>query len=108
MHQAVLVTENLCIQNIHRAGVDLEDDQCSTPILQTLGQQKVHLLMVVAGLQHYDTWSTVNRQQVRQQLEVNAIGPLFLVQALQDNLAENAKVVIQAPADFARVHSVSR
>lgn len=48
--------------------------------------------MVVAGLQHYDTWSTVNRQHVRQQLEVNAVGPLFLVQALQHNLAESAKV----------------
>lgn len=89
------------------AGVDLEDDQCSTPILQSLGQQKVHLLMVVAGLQHYDTWSTVNRQHVRQQLEVNAVGPLFLVQALQQNLAENAKVVTRAPAKSADVHGVS-
>jgi len=48
---------------------------------------------VVAGLQHYDTLKTLDRKLVRQQLEVNAVGPLFLVQALQQNLADSAKVI---------------
>lgn len=75
-----------------RAGVDLENDNCQQPVLQALGKQKLHLLLVVAGLQHYDTLQTLDRKLVRQQLEVNAVGPLFLVQALQHNLAESAKV----------------
>lgn len=74
------------------AGVDLEDDNCQKPVLQALGSQKVHLLLVVAGLQHYDTLKTLDRKLIRQQLEVNAVGPLFLVQALQQNLADPAKV----------------
>ncbi len=74
------------------AGVDLEDDNCQEPILQALGKQKLHLLMVVAGLQHYDKLQTLDRKLVRQQLEVNAVGPLFLVQSLQNNLAESSKV----------------
>jgi len=70
----------------------LEDDSCQQPILQAIGGQKLHLLLVVAGLQHYDTLKTLDRKLVRQQLEVNAVGPLFLVQALQHNLADSAKV----------------
>lgn len=77
-------------------GVDLEDDSCQQPILQAIGNQKLHLLLVVAGLQHYDTLKTLDRKLVRQQLEVNAVGPLFLVQALQQNLADLAKVVLLA------------
>jgi len=71
----------------------LEDDSCQQPILQAIGNQKLHLLLVVAGLQHYDTLKTLDRKLVRQQLEVNAVGPLFLVQALQQNLADSAKVI---------------
>ncbi len=70
----------------------MEDDSCQQPILQAIGNQKLHLLLVVAGLQHYDTLKTLDRKLVRQQLEVNAVGPLFLVQALQQNLADSAKV----------------
>ena len=78
--------------SIPAVGVDLEDDSCHKPILQTLGDQKLQLLFVVAGLQYYDTLQTIDRKQVRQQFEVNALGPLFLVQALQHTLAESAKV----------------
>lgn len=77
-------------------GVDLEDDSCHKPILQELGEQKLQLLCVVAGLQYYDTLQTIDRKQVRQQFEVNALGPLFLVQALQHTLPESAKVVLLA------------
>lgn len=73
-------------------GVDLEDDNCHEPVLKALGSQKLQLLFVVAGLQHYDTLQTIDRKQIRQQFEVNALGPLFLVQALQHTLAESAKV----------------
>ena len=78
--------------HVHVAGVDLQDDNCQQPILQALGDLKLHLLLVVAGLQYYDTLQSLDRKLVRQQLEVNAVGPLFLVQALQQNLADSAKV----------------
>ena len=71
----------------------MEDDNCQIPVLKAIGQQKISLLLVVAGLQYYDTLQTIDRKQVRQQLEVNAVGPLFLVKALQQNLAEDAAKV---------------
>lgn len=77
-------------------GVDLEDDSCHKPILQELREQKLQLLFVVAGLQYYDTLQTIDRKQVRQQFEVNALGPLFLVQALQHTLSESAKIILLA------------
>ena len=70
----------------------MEDDNCHKPILQNVGEQKLQLLFVVAGLQYYDTLQTIDRKQVRQQFEVNALGPLFLVQALQHTLSDSAKV----------------
>lgn len=72
-------------------GVDLAEEQCSEPILKALGQQKISLLMLVAGLQHYDTLATMSRQHVREQFEVNAVGPLFLVQTLQQHLTDSSK-----------------
>ena len=89
--------QRFTVTNLMPAGVDLEDDNCQQPVLQALGSQKVHLLLVVAGLQHYDTLKTLDRKLVRQQLEVNAVGPLFLVQALQQNLA--AAYLVQPWAD---------
>ena len=80
------------------SGVDLEDDNCQEQVLKALGSQKLQLLFLVAGLQYYDTLQTIDRKQVRQQFEVNALGPLFLVQALQNMLADSAKVSWQSKA----------
>ena len=62
------------------------------PVLQALGSRHIDLLVVAAGCQTLDTIDTVTRNAVRQQFEVNAVGPLFAVKALREQLSDGAKV----------------
>lgn len=66
------------------------------------------MLFVVAGLQYYDTLQTIDRKQIRQQFEVNALGPLFLVQALQHTLSDSAKVSWDCVQHFLTVNPPKR
>ena len=61
------------------------------PVLEALGSRSIDLLVVSAGCQTLDTIDTVTREAVRQQFEVNAVGPLFAVKTLRSKLAEGAK-----------------
>ena len=74
------------------AGVDVAEETSIQPLLQALGSRHIDLLVVAAGCQTLDTIDTVTRDAVRQQFEVNAVGPLFAVKALREQLSDGAKV----------------
>ena len=78
--------------NAGGAGVDVADEDSMQPVVKALGSRRIDLLVVAAGCQTLDTIDTVTRDAVRQQFEVNAVGPLFAVKALRDQLTEGAKV----------------
>ncbi len=74
------------------AGVDVAEETSIQPLLKALGRRHIDLLVVAAGCQTLDTIDTVTRDAVRQQFEVNAVGPLFAVKALREQLSDGAKV----------------
>ena len=74
------------------AGVDTGEDDSMQPVLKALGSRNMDLLLISAGCQTLDTIDTVTRAGVRQQFEINALGPLFAVKALRSKLTEGAKV----------------
>lgn len=48
--------------------------------------------MVAAGIQEIDTLQTVTRDVIMRQFEVNALGPVLVVQALLPRLRPLSKV----------------
>ena len=74
--------------------MDLADDGAAEPVLKALGDDGIDILAIVAGCQGVDTLETVSKDSIRQQFEVNAIGPLFMVKALQHKLRTGGKVSI--------------
>ena len=70
------------------AGVDINDEGSLKPFQKA----KIDLLIITAGSQTLDNFSTVTKDTIRQQMETNAIGPLFAVKALHEQLQKGCKV----------------
>ncbi|KAK9820131.1 hypothetical protein WJX72_006409 [[Myrmecia] bisecta] len=75
-------------------GVDMAADNATAPILAALAGKHIDLLIISAGYQELDKLSNVTRDTIQRQMDVNAYGPLFAVQALQCSLSKAAKVVL--------------
>lgn len=63
-------------------------------LTQALGQRKLDLLVIAAGIQERDNIETLTRDTLHRQMEVNAYGPIFVVQALRRALRTNGKVAL--------------
>lgn len=73
-------------------GVDVSKADCGDAVLQAVGSRKIDLLINNAGILIWnDSAQTPNFPGMLQQFEVNALGPLRITLALQDQL-KNAKV----------------
>ena len=55
---------------------------------------QISLLFLVAGYQHYDKFGGLDAAGLRIHFEINAIGPLLMVQAMRPNLGKGAKVML--------------
>ncbi len=73
------------------ADVDVNDEKT----LQPFKSSKIDLLIITAGSQAVDTFGTVTKDIIRNQMETNAIGPLFAVKALESQLRKGGKVCQQ-------------
>lgn len=47
----------------------------------------------MAGYQHYDKFGDLNAEGLKIHFDINAIGPLLMVQALRQNLGKGTKVM---------------
>ncbi len=54
---------------------------------------QINLLFLVAGYQHYDKLGGLDAEGLKIHFDINAIGPLLMVQALRQNLQKGTKVV---------------
>ncbi len=61
-------------------------------VWQALDDAHIDMLVVAAGIQEPDTLDDVTHDIIRRQMEVNALGPVFVVQALKQRLSPGAKV----------------
>lgn len=79
------------------AGVDVTDDAALTALAQRLGDTRIDLLVLNAGIMTREALGDIDAagwEDMRRQFEVNALGPLRVAQALLGHLGEGAKIGI--------------
>src|SRR5262245_12260658 len=79
-----------------QAGIDVTSDDAVVALAERLRQRAFHFdwLMSVAGVLLPDTLGAIDFAETRRQFDVNAVGPLRIVQALRDLLHRGSKVGI--------------
>ena len=79
------------------SGVDVTDDDALAALVERLGDTRIDLLVLNAGILEREALGEIDAagfDSMRRQFEVNALGPLRVAQALMEKLADNAKVGI--------------
>ena len=74
------------------AGIDVTKDNGTADLQELLPPQHIDLLVIAAGAQQLDHAQNVTRKGIREQFEVNALGPLFAVLELRSRLQSGSKV----------------
>ncbi len=79
------------------AGVDVTDDAALTALAQRLGDTRIDVLVLNAGIMTREVLGDIEPagwEDMRRQFEVNALGPLRVAQAMLGHLGEGAKIGI--------------
>ncbi len=76
------------------SGIDLATSQVFFEVASRLAHDDIDLLIHNAGVLVDDRLDSVSQDEVRAQLEINALAPLFLTQALAPRLVQGAKVAL--------------
>ncbi|MGY1426393.1 SDR family oxidoreductase [Lysobacter sp. A289] len=79
------------------AGVDVTDDAALAALAQRLGDTRIDVLVLNAGIMTREVLGDIDAagwEDMRRQFEVNAMGPLRVAQALLGHLGEGAKIGI--------------
>lgn len=79
------------------AGIDVGDDAALAALARRLDGQAIDVLALNAGVLAREAYGAIDAagfEAMRNQFEVNALGPLRVLQALDGRLAEGAKVGI--------------
>lgn len=76
-------------------GIDVGSDDVGGALLEALGDgQSVDVVVNNAGLARWDTLETIDVDAAREELEVNALGPLRVTLALLPLLGPGAKIAL--------------
>ena len=75
-------------------GIDVGDDNVIDALQHKLGDAQIDLLIHNAGILTRESFDDLNFQRIRDQFEVNALGPLRVISALRDNLVNGSRVGI--------------
>lgn len=79
------------------SGVDVADDNAVASLRQRLGDIRIDLLLLNAGIlrnEHLGSIDTEAIATIREQFEVNALGPLRVAEALLGHLRDGGKIAI--------------
>jgi NAD(P)-dependent dehydrogenase (short-subunit alcohol dehydrogenase family) len=76
------------------AGIDLASDGTIEELSARLGQRSFDVLLLNAGILKADGLDTLGLDTLREQLEVNALGPLRVVLALRRTLRRGSKIAL--------------
>ena len=74
--------------------VDVSDEGAIAQLTKSLDSKKIDVLINNAGIYRQSTLSELNIDGIREQFEVNALGPLKLTKALLPNLGKGSKIAI--------------
>lgn len=75
-------------------GIDVSDSQSIDKLSKALDGIKLDILINNAGILTRETLDDLNFERIRKQFEVNTLGPLRVISALQKNLSDHSKVGI--------------
>ena len=75
-------------------GVDVTDDKAVTSLAGSLKGRTVNVLVNCAGILSDEHLGDLDFDRMRNQFEVNSLGPLRVTAALRDSLGEGSKVAI--------------
>ncbi|GLC40512.1 hypothetical protein PLESTF_000805700 [Pleodorina starrii] len=75
-------------------GVDVGRDGGCAPLAASLGSRKVDLLVCNAGVLIEDTLADLDIAKLREQFEVNTLGPLRTYLAVKDSIGQGSKIAI--------------
>ena len=75
-------------------GVDISDQKAIESLSQTLKGKTIDVLINNAGIYRQSNLSDLNLDGIREQFEVNTLGPLKLTRALLPNLKKGSKIAI--------------
>lgn len=76
------------------SGIDVIQEDAGYKLALALGGSKLDLLINNAGILRNDVLGKLNRDQIRDQFETNALAPLMITEALLNNLKEGSKIGI--------------
>jgi NAD(P)-dependent dehydrogenase (short-subunit alcohol dehydrogenase family) len=76
------------------AGIDVADEAAVDALAKRLQRDRIDLLLLNAGILERDSLSSLGVDGFRRQIEVNALGPLLVVHALRDRLADGGKIAL--------------
>jgi|SoimicmetaTmtHAB_FD_contig_61_1793094_length_1838_multi_2_in_0_out_0_2 NAD(P)-dependent dehydrogenase (short-subunit alcohol dehydrogenase family) len=79
------------------SGIDVTDDAAFAALVKKLNREPIHHLWLNAGILEREKLGGIDKSgfdSLRRQFEVNALGPLRVVQGLLENLSEGSKVGI--------------
>lgn len=77
-----------------KSGVDVTSDESVRALADSLGGERIDVLVNNAGLLERTDLRDLDFDSVRRQFEVNSLGPLRVTRALLPNLGEGSKVAI--------------
>jgi len=83
-----LALDNVTVES----GVDVTSGEAVAKLARKVGPGSLDLLVLNAGILHHDDLDDVKLEDVRTQIEVNAIAPLRLALALRPGLRRGAKI----------------
>ena len=75
-------------------GIDVTDSATADRLRTHLGARPVDLLINNAGITARENFAALDLNTIRDQFEVNSLGPIRVTKALVDNLRAGSKVVI--------------
>ncbi|WP_421864594.1 SDR family oxidoreductase [Motiliproteus sp.] len=75
-------------------GIDMADDRVIERLKNTLAGVRIDLLINNAGILQNEVLGQIDFDSLRQQFEVNTLGPIRAVEALASNLVTGAKVAM--------------
>jgi len=75
-------------------GVDVTNDASLLQVTKTLENSEVDLLINNAGMLKNEVLGNIDYASIREQLEVNALAPLKISEALHNNFSSNAKLAM--------------
>jgi NAD(P)-dependent dehydrogenase (short-subunit alcohol dehydrogenase family) len=76
------------------AGVDVGSDASARALRERMKDQSIDVLILNAGIMRREALGAMDFSALREQFEVNALGPLRIVDALLPNLREGSKIAI--------------